>query len=406
VSKRHVNKEDPLFFSFKEMLLDEDDSWEKDLDDRRLATRIYKSFKKHNADIAFATQDDEGRPVVNEQLQQRIDKLSVTMQVAFDRKPELFEFFDRASFPCKLQSFWAQKRNRTHLTPSQEVLAELDRMFKAGQGSTNTAIRWSAERAATALQNGMIAELWDQMLICNVAKIKSFFGRKFQDEKNENDANRTEEPNDTSNMTNEQNDSNRIELAQERGEQLLTGNSKCEEAVFRAMGIVEESDASDLAEAELKHFSKVAPKLLAAFIKCRVLDDACSVSMENMPKKGTVKEAQKRAKCKKTNQLVMLCWAHDLRSKPVIAKAGNTGDIGPTESNPNESNFENDRLLYVTANSNECAQFTIFEDMTNNITMQQISGVEEVDDCLLGNEDKGDSDEDDSDIEWDSDADD
>jgi hypothetical protein len=407
VSKRHVNKADPLFFSFKEMLLDEDDSWEKDLDDRRLATRVYKSFKKHNADIAFATQDDEGRPVVSEQLQQRIDKMSENMQEAFHRKPELFEFFDSA-FPCKLNSFWCKKRNRTHLTPSQEVLAELNRMFKSGQGSSNKAIRWSAERAATALQNGMIAEFWDQRLICNVAKIKSFFGRKFQDEQKENDVNRTEEDIDVSRQAREQIDSNRMELTQERGEMLLSENSKCEDALFRAMGIAEESDASVLGEAELKHFFKVAPKLLAAFIKCRVLDDACSASMENMPKKGTIKEAQNRAQCKKTKQLVMLCWAHDLRSKPVVAKVSDTQDIGsnesPNESSPNEegADFEQDRILFVTANSEEVEQFSIFEDLTNNLTMQQLSGVEEVDDCL-GLEERSDSDEDESDVECDSD---
>jgi hypothetical protein len=57
--------------------------------------------------------------------------------------------------------------------------------------------------------------------------------------------------------------------------------------------------------------------------------------------------------------------------------------------------------LFVTANSEEGEQFSIFEDLTNNLTMQQLSGVEEVDDCL-GLEERRDSDDDNSDFECDS----
>jgi hypothetical protein len=116
------------------------------------------------------------------------------------------------------------------------------------------------------------------------------------------------------------------------------------------------------------------------------------------------------AKYKKTKQLVMLYWVHDLLSKPVVAKVSDTQDIGSNKSNPNDSNqnkegvdFEQDQLLFVTANSEEGEQFSIFEDLMNNLMTQQLSGVEEVDDCL-GHEERGDSDEDQSDVECNSDA--
>jgi hypothetical protein len=50
------------------------------------------------------------------------------MKIAFSLVREIVEVYgDAASFPPKLDAFWAKKKNRTHMGLSAEINAELGR---------------------------------------------------------------------------------------------------------------------------------------------------------------------------------------------------------------------------------------------------------------------------------------
>jgi hypothetical protein len=369
------------------MLKDDGDDAMKDLDPRFLATRVYNSFMKHSADVAFASQDKDA-PGANEKLQQQIDDMSATMEELFgDAGEDMFsEELDFAfSYPCSLPVFWAKKKNRTYMTLSDEVLNELTRMFQEGQGSTNKAVRYNAERAVMELSNGILKFLWDQKLICSISKVKSYFSRKHQSEESENDANRRATSEDS------------MAARQERGEQVLVDNRRCEEALFRAMDKPADSSAS-LETAAMSTFHSIAVNLLRAFIKCRILDDATCTSLDKkMPKKGTLSQAENGIICSKTSNPLLSRWAHDLRNEPVKAKVGN-----PTEQ---EAGQELEMHLWsqiVNDQQEEQEEFEIFEDVANDLTLAQKNGIEEID----NNQEPPEADEDsgdDSDFEVDGD---
>jgi hypothetical protein len=149
-------------------------------------------------------------------------------------------------------------------------------MFMAGQGTKNKALGYSSERAVSELHSGLLMHHWDQKLCCSIGKVKSFFGRKFRTEAEENDMNRqggTTAPL----LTAEEARAERRKW----GENLLHENVvQCESALIQAL-MTCHRNSPGIEEAKETHFSKVAPKLLTAFVKCRVLDDACSAAMEH-----------------------------------------------------------------------------------------------------------------------------
>ena len=260
VTKRHVHEGEPVFFAFKEMNQEDINEAPQQFDPRLLSTRVYKSIMKHSADVSFATDEDETSILVtNEKIQRQIDEMSKTMSEVFTGDELLSEELGLGlGYPCILDQFWAKKKNRTYLTLSKEVMKELARMFKEGQGSTNRALRYNAERAAMELNSGMLISTWDQKLICSIAKIKSFFGRKYQAEESDNDTNRRSASEES------------MAARQERGERLLANNQICELAILNDMTY------PSFVEADIRYFHKTLVEQLRAFIKCRVLENATS----------------------------------------------------------------------------------------------------------------------------------
>jgi hypothetical protein len=360
ISARHIYNGDPLFFPFKELLNDNADDDMQDLDPRLLATRVYTCFLKHSADVSFASQDSE-ELTTNEDLQKQIDEMAATMEELFaDAGEEMFneELGFVFTYPCSLPLFWAKKKNRTYMTLSEEVRTELARMFLDGQGSTNKALRYSAERAVMELSSGLLKFLWDQKLICSISKVKSFFSRKHQMEQTENDANRQAASEES------------INARRERGERLLADNQSCTEAVLQEMDCPADSSLS-LELAEVNHFHRISVSLLRAFIKCRQLDDATSTSLDKlMPKKGSLKEARDGAIYHKTMTPFLSRWAHDLRLEPVKAKV-----IDPSK---NEARQELDLHLFVQAINTQQESFEFQEDLANDITLERQHNIEEI----------------------------
>jgi hypothetical protein len=145
---------------------------------------------------------------------------------------------------------------------------------------------------------------------------------------------------------------------------------QCELALIQAL-TTRHRNSPGIEEAKETHFSKVAPKLLAAFIKCRVLDDACSTAMEKMPKKGTLKDARNNALCPKTGKLVLIKWAFNLRNQLVTASI-----LPPT---PQQAVREENRLLYLRGINEAQENFDFLDDQNTNLMAHMDAGVEEED---------------------------
>jgi hypothetical protein len=226
-------------------------------------------------------------------------------------------------------------------------------MFEEGQGSTNKAVRYNAERAVMELSSGILVSSWEQKLICSIAKIKSFFGRKHQAEESENDTNRRSATEES------------MAARQERGEKLLANNRRCELVILNDM------TWPSLDEADIRYFHKMPVDLLRAFIKCRVLEDATSTELDKkMPKKGSLQEAKDGVVCTKTNTPYLVRWAYDLRNDAVKAKL--------VEPSQNEVRQELDQHLFTEANNSQQEGFEFLDDLANDITLETRSNVEEV----------------------------
>jgi hypothetical protein len=206
---------------------------------------------------------------------------------------------------------------------------------------------------------------WDQKLCCGTGKVKSFFGRKFRMEAEENDLHRkggTTAPPLTAKEA-------RAER-QKRSEILSHKNVQCKLALIQALTTCHRSSPG-IEEAKETHFAKVAPKLLAAFVKCCVLDDACLTAMEKMPKKGTLKDARNKVSCPKTGKLVLIKWAFNLRSQPVKASI-----LPPT---PQQAAREENRLLYLRGINEAQEDFDFLDDQNTNLMAHTDAGIEEQD---------------------------
>jgi hypothetical protein len=151
---------------------------------------------------------------------------------------------------------------------------------------------------------------------------------------------------------------------------LLQQNEQCESALIQAL-TTRHGNSPGIGEAKETHFSKVAPKLLTAFVKCRVLDDACSTAMEKMPKKGTIKDARNNALCPKTGKLVLIKWAFNLRNQPVKASI-----LPPT---PQQAAREENRLLYLRGINEAQENFDFLDDENTNLMAHTDAGIKEED---------------------------
>ena len=147
-------------------------------------------------------------------------------------------------------------------------------------------------------------------------------------------------------------------------------NLQCELALIQAL-TTRHRNSPGLDAATEKYFSKVTPKLLAAFIKCRVLDDASSMAMKKMPKKGTLKDARNDVKCTKTGELVLIKWAFNLREHSVKASI-----LPPT---PQQAAREENRLIYLQGVNEAQEEFEFLDDQNTNLMAQRDAGIEEED---------------------------
>jgi hypothetical protein len=131
--------------------------------------------------------------------------------------------------------------------------------------------------------------------------------------------------------------------------------------------------------------------LLAAFIKCRVLADACSTAMEKMPKKGTLKDAKNDAKCTKTGKLMLIKWAFNVREQSVKASI-----LPPT---PQQAVREENRMMYFQGVNEAQEEFDFLDDQNTNFIAQRDAGIEEDDLFGFPTEEEDSDEEDDCEFE-------
>jgi hypothetical protein len=150
VLERHHHDGDPLFFPFTESLAVVDGGAElKKLDpkQRLLPTRVYWSLKKHSADLTFTMEEGaKGSSEKRKRQDAQVMELTRRVKIAFSLVGGIVEVNgESASFPPKLDAFWAKKENKTHMGLSVEINAELSRFYNMGQGPENRSVRMSAE---------------------------------------------------------------------------------------------------------------------------------------------------------------------------------------------------------------------------------------------------------------------
>jgi hypothetical protein len=155
-----------------------------------------------------------------------------------------------------------------------------------------------------------------------------------------------------------------------RGEKLLQENVQCKSALIQAL-TTRHINSPGIEEAKETHFSKVAPKLLTAFLKCPVLDDACSAAMEKMPEKGTLKDARNNILCLMTGKLVLIKWAFNLHNQPVKARI-----LPPTLQ---QVAREENRRLYLQGINEAQENFDFLDDQNTNLMAHTDAGIEEED---------------------------
>jgi hypothetical protein len=315
------------------------------------------SFKRESFDIAFEF-DSEHTAKKTKSKREELDDMFAHVREIFREYPELLEEYD-VTFPVTLSKFWSQKKNRSYLKLSVEVASKLAEMFTDGQGMANKALRWSAERAASTLQTTMLKDKWDQLLICTISKVKSVFSRKHQVEQSQNDTNRR-----TLEAESE-------EARADRARLLLEENAKCERALIQLMGGGQEDvNAISFEGIEMKHFLQMKPQLLKAFIKARVLEDATATELDKMPKKGTIGEAKKGEKCKRTSKPVMIRWAYDLCQHPVKARI-------PVHQGAEQAEMSQVQHLFTRTDDEGEAEVDFLDDLQQDILIQRDAGIQD-----------------------------
>lgn len=337
VLKRHVNQGEPVFYPF-EKPIHSDDKDEEMMDPKLLSTRIYNSLLKHSSGMDLAHNKSNEQQSARRQLDQNMAAERASDVQLLRQLDSVQPYLDMDSSEYfSLSRYWAKKKNRTHLSLSKEVQENLVEMFKSGQGSTNKAVRYTAERAVMELHSGLLKFRWDQRLVTSVSKVKSFFGRKYQAEQKENDGNLITEVKGS-----------RLE----RGKSLLLDNEECEEELRRLSPSVE--------EATLENFSKIKAPLLKAFLRCRLSEDACSAHETKLPKKGSLAEAR-------AGEKFLIRWAFDLRASKVKAKIFDKDLAGE----------ELDAELFQLANESPEQPVDILETALHEAMVEKDSDVQE-----------------------------
>jgi hypothetical protein len=313
ISNHHVSKKEPLFFAHKELLVKTGNDELVTMDTRYLPGRTIVCLMKQHAGVELEREEADaetptGAPGADSDI---IVKLTAHLDNLWADQPDLFVEYDAEKFPVQLLPFWAKQQNRRYLVLSPEVGADLTRMYRAGQGSTNKALRYNAERAVAELTAGLLKYRWDQRKICSVSKVKSFFGSSHRKEQAENDKNRTKTPEELLKIQND---------ALQRGELLLSNSQECVIIILKDMARNE--DDPSLTDAMVDHFHRVKVDLLQDFIRARVLEDATSnaLAKSKMPPKGKLDEAREGVKCTKTKKWKLSRWAWELRGEPSKAK--------------------------------------------------------------------------------------
>jgi len=351
VLDRHANQKDPIFFPFP--TLDVDVTAEAEYHDPKfLSSRIYSSFLRHSSGMYNGVNSD-----TNNAQTKRNNQEERATDINFIRREwsDLLESLDIDSGPLELEMYWARKKNRTYLSLSDESEEALLGFFQSGQGVKNKAVRYTAERAVMVLQDTLLKDRWDQRLVVSVSKVKQFFGRKHASEEKDNDANRA--------VMQEA-----LEVKLQRGQQLLDDNQEAESII---------TQSSSLEDATLSQFAKLKPQLLKAFIQCRTMVDASSRDLvKQMPKKGTLKQAEQGEQCSKTRGLMLIEWAHSLRQETVTAKLVETVHSSET----------NNLLFDAGAVNEEASEGVAFESIASEIYMDKESGI--VDDEGVDNNDE------------------
>lgn len=76
---------------------------------------------------------------------------------------------------------------------SLECKAELKKIYDQGVGDdkkNRKGERSTAQSAVTTLESGLLKRQWDMKYVCSVTKVKSYFGKLFQDTKKGDDERR------------------------------------------------------------------------------------------------------------------------------------------------------------------------------------------------------------------------
>ena len=208
---------------------------------------------------------------------------------------------------------------------SEEILEFLRGQYDQGRGTSNRAIRMSAERVVCELRQSLLAQRWGQQLACSLGKVKSLFSTMWQAKQQENDNLKNETP----------------ESRQAQADAMFEENKEAEETILKLLSKTIKKPA--LKDAQLVHFSKLYAGPLKAFIRIRVLEDASSSELKKMPNKGSLKAAENEAK---SDTPGLIWWAYNLRNHPVKAKRFELESVGDENT---EKGFRSDRQLYDTA---------------------------------------------------------
>jgi hypothetical protein len=147
--------------------------------ERTFQGRLYQSVKRILANGGTTVGANASTQTIAQGQEISNDMLEL-VQVMKDNFP--------TEYPPKLTKNWAKKTNRLYLNINVEAGESLRQMFLQGQGYTNKHLRYTSEKAFAETQQGILLRCWDQKLVLSNARIKSFFGRLFANEKKGNDA--------------------------------------------------------------------------------------------------------------------------------------------------------------------------------------------------------------------------
>jgi hypothetical protein len=174
VVKRFYSKSEPMFLPFERRSKFKN---YQPPNERTFQGRLYQSVKRILANGGTVGESANQTMAQGQEISGEVLELVGIMKETFPTE-----------YPPELTKNWAKKTNRLYLNINDEAGACLRDMFTQGQGYTNKHLRYTSEKAFAEIQQGILLRCWDQKLVLSNARIKSFFGRRFADEKKTNDA--------------------------------------------------------------------------------------------------------------------------------------------------------------------------------------------------------------------------